>query len=178
MQDSQTSETTQKTIEETIGKTRAVTRKLIGHVDNSAAPGITVDILMNVSTPVASKGKRVPVVMSFGSVNPRPRPPGSPALPPGPDYREQLLAKNWGFATLDTNSVQADNAAGLTQGIIGLVNKGQPRSLEDWGVLRAWAWGASRGLDYLETDADCRPAQGCNLRPFARGQGRAGRARL
>src|SRR3546814_14811306 len=38
----------------------------------------------------------------------------------------------------------------LTQGIIGLANKGQPRSLDDWGVLRAWAWGASRVLDYLE----------------------------
>ncbi|MFA6116683.1 MAG: hypothetical protein WC729_21980 [Sphingomonas sp.] len=141
-----------ETVEETIGSTAVVTRKLVGHVDNAAAPGITVDILMNVSTPASAKGKHVPVVMSFGSVNPRPRPPGAPALPPGPDYREQLLAKNWGFATLDTNSVQADNAAGLTQGIIGLVNKGQPRSLEDWGVLRAWAWGASRGLDYLATD--------------------------
>jgi len=40
----------------------------------------------------------------------------------------------------------------LTGGIIGLVNKGQPRHPEDWGALRAWAWGASRGLDYLETD--------------------------
>jgi hypothetical protein len=33
-----------------------------------------------------------------------------------------------------------------------LVNKGQPRKPEDWGALRAWAWGASRALDYLETD--------------------------
>ena len=40
----------------------------------------------------------------------------------------------------------------MTKGIIGLVNKGQPRKPDDWGALRAWAWGASRGLDYLETD--------------------------
>ena len=52
----------------------------------------------------------------------------------------------------DPASVQADNGAGLTRGIIGLVNKGQPRKPEDWGALRAWAWGAGRGLDYLETD--------------------------
>ena len=40
----------------------------------------------------------------------------------------------------------------MTAGIIGLVNKGQRRKPDDWGSLRAWAWGASRGLDYLETD--------------------------
>jgi hypothetical protein len=40
----------------------------------------------------------------------------------------------------------------LTRGIIGLANKGQRRRPDDWGALRAWAWGASRVLDYLETD--------------------------
>lgn len=65
---------------------------------------------------------------------------------------EQLLAAGWGYATIEPASIQADNSAGLTRGIIGLVNKGQPRSPEDWGSLRAWGWGAARGLDYLETD--------------------------
>jgi hypothetical protein len=64
----------------------------------------------------------------------------------------QLIAAGWGFALLDPASVQADNGAGLTRGVIGLVNHGQARHPEDWGALRAWAWGASRGLDYLETD--------------------------
>ena len=64
----------------------------------------------------------------------------------------QLVAAGWGFVLLDPASVQADNGEGLTRGIIGLVNKGQPRTPEDWGALRAWAWGAGKGLDYLETD--------------------------
>ena len=66
---------------------------------------------------------------------------------------EQLLAAGWGYVTIDPNSIQADNGAEITRGIIGLVNKGQPRKPDDWGALRAWAWGAARGLDYLETDS-------------------------
>ena len=62
------------------------------------------------------------------------------------------MPTGWGFALFDPASVQADDGAGITRGIIGLVNKGQPRKPEDWGALRAWAWGAGRGLDYLETD--------------------------
>ena len=65
----------------------------------------------------------------------------------------QLLRDGWGYAQIDPSSIQADNGAGLTQGIIGLVNRGQPRKPDDWGSLRAWAWGAARGLDYLETDS-------------------------
>jgi len=76
------------------------------------------------------------------------------APPPAGDLpsTEQLLTAGWGYCTIDPASIQADNHAGITRGIIGLVNKGQPRKPEDWGVLRAWAWGAARGLDYLETD--------------------------
>jgi hypothetical protein len=69
-----------------------------------------------------------------------------------PPNQWQLAAAGWGFVLFDPASVQADDGAGITRGIIGLVNKGQPRKPEDWGALRAWAWGASRGLDYLETD--------------------------
>jgi hypothetical protein len=70
------------------------------------------------------------------------------------------LKRGWGYATLNTGSIQADSGGynamngnlGLTGGIIGLCNKGQPRKVDDWGVLRAWGWGASRALDYFETD--------------------------
>ncbi len=86
-------------------------------------------------------------VQRSAAVNPFGPPPATGAEP-----SEQLLAAGWGYATIDPGSIQADNGAGLTRGIIGLVNKGQPRKPDDWGSLRAWAWGAARGLDYLETD--------------------------
>jgi len=70
-----------------------------------------------------------------------------------PPNSSQLVRTGWGFVLFDPASVQADNGAGITRGIIGLINNGQPRKPADWGALRAWAWGASRGLDYLETDS-------------------------
>jgi len=87
-------------------------------------------------------------------------PPPAPIGPPGingtsndPPSQQQLIADGWGYITLNPTSIQADNEAGLTRGIIGLINKGRPRKPEEWGALRAWGWGASRMLDYLETDS-------------------------
>ena len=70
----------------------------------------------------------------------------------GPNWQQLVLSNGWGYAVIVPTSYQADNGAGLTRGIIGLCNKGQPRKPDDWGALRAWAWGASRALDYFETD--------------------------
>jgi hypothetical protein len=79
--------------------------------------------------------------------------PGGPgASNREPSAQEQIVMRGWGYASVATGSIQADNGQGLTCGIIGLVNKGQPRSLDDWGVLSAWAWGMSKVLDYFETD--------------------------
>jgi hypothetical protein len=81
--------------------------------------------------------------------------------PPGsdPPATEQLIAAGWGYAYVNPGSIQADNGAGLRKGVIGLVNKGRFRKPDDWGALRAWAWGASRGLDYLETDREVDAAR-------------------
>ena len=131
-----------------------VTKSLVGHVDNSAYPLVSVNIQVELTTP-ANAGGPVPVMMEFGFIgaNPFLRPGVTPPPPPpGPTWQQQVLAKGWGYATISPASIQADNGAGLTEGIIGLCNHGQPRGLEDWGALRAWAWGASRALDYFETD--------------------------
>jgi hypothetical protein len=182
---------------EFVGRTPALARQLIGHVDNREYPLIEVNINMVLVLPLNVKGP-VPVLIMFGfPALPAPAQPSPadleklntafkemmvksnpdmqaifdryPAYSPitrlaGPNFfapptngdsptTEQLLAAGWGYCMLEPNSVQADNGAGLTRGIIGLVNKGQPRKPGDWGALRAWAWGASRALDFLEKDS-------------------------
>ncbi len=78
--------------------------------------------------------------------------PFAPRGPGDPPAAQQLIADGWGYILIDPGSIQADNGTGITRGIIGLVNKGQPRKPDDWGALRAWAWGAARALDYLEAN--------------------------
>ncbi len=136
-----------------VGDQPVITKRLVGHVDNSSYPSIKVDIQLTLTTPV-NVDKPVPVVMEFGfSFPPGFRFPGAPAnISVEKSWQELLLEQGWGYAILVPTSFQADNGAGLTQGIIGLMNKGQPRKPEDWGTLRAWAWGASCAIDHFETD--------------------------
>jgi hypothetical protein len=137
---------------ETVGGVPVVTKHLTGHVDNSRDPNIKVDIELILATPERAAGP-VPVVMEFGFTRPVPAAIAARMTPqPGPAWQDQVLAKGWGYAILSPTSIQADNGAGLTKGIIGLMNKGESRKPDDWGALRAWAWGASRALDYFETD--------------------------
>lgn len=165
------------------GDVPAVTRQLLGVVDNSAYPAVSVIIQATITTPARASAP-VPVIIQVGGGNvpppegvtmpPNPcAPPGGfgargagpaggppaaagggrgAAAPSGPTWQQQLLAKGWGYAMFNPGSVQGDCGAGLTAGIIGLVNRGQPRKLDDWGALSAWGWGASRLLDYMETD--------------------------
>jgi endo-1,4-beta-xylanase len=159
---------------ETGGKP-AIQQEIVGVVDKSACPEIEVNISMSLTLPTDAQGP-VPVLLSFGwspfemeRFNFRgfgqrgdgPRPPSK---------QDQLIAAGWGCAMLNPTTVQDDSGgwqarrfgpaadpnaeptgAGLTRGIIGLTNRGQPRKSDQWGALRAWGWGASRALDYLET---------------------------
>jgi hypothetical protein len=150
--------TVTNTAEGKVGPYSVLGKQLVGHVDNSGYPEISVDIQMTLVTPAGAKGP-VPVMMMFGgagalpSMTPPARGARGAAQPGGdPPAQQQLIADGWGYASINPGSIQADNGEGLTKGVIGLVNKGQHRKPDDWGSLRAWAWGASRGLDYLETD--------------------------
>ncbi len=133
-------------------------KTLKGVVDNAAYPSLKVEIELLLATPL-NANKAVPVVMEFGFIR-SPFGNNAPITPLGlggagePTWKEQLISRGWGYAIIVPSSIQADNGAGLTEGIIGLVNKGSFRKADDWGALRAWAWGASRALDYFETDKE------------------------
>jgi GH35 family endo-1,4-beta-xylanase len=159
------------------GGRKALEQHVVGVVDNAACPEIAVAISMSLTLPKDASGP-VPVLMSFGWTPFEPSPfgfgnrggPGRDSGPRPPSKTDLLIAAGWGAVTINPATVQDDAGgwqpkslgpkpasdavppgAGLTRGIIGLTNRGQPRTPEQWGALRAWAWGASRGLDYLET---------------------------
>ncbi|MDQ8184944.1 hypothetical protein [Pelagicoccus sp. SDUM812002] len=143
----------------TVGGIPATVQKLSGEADNSSYPEIEVAIRATLVLPKET-GQPAPVLIMIGwKPLELPEDPSAPFALDGttprfnqdPPSFTQLIAAGWGFVYLEPTSYQADNGAGLTRGIIGLANKGQARKPDDWGVLRAWAWGASRCLDYLET---------------------------
>jgi hypothetical protein len=147
------------TARELNGDVPVITKTLKGHVDNASYRSISVNIDLALSTPADRSGP-VPVVMEL-ALSPevlaslKKRFPEMFQTPAGPSWQQQVLSKGWGYAVYIPTSVQPDNGEGLTEGVIGLVNQGKPRSRPDeWGALRAWAWGASRALDYFESDRD------------------------
>jgi hypothetical protein len=164
-----------RTREVEAGGKAALQKELVGVVDNSACPEIPVNISMSLTLPKETKGP-VPVLMSFGwtpfeieSFNRGDMGRRAEGARPQ-STRDKLIAAGWGCATLNPSTVQNDaggwqprrsgpgappnaapSGAGLTRGIIGLANRGQPRQPDQWGALRAWGWGASRAFDYLAT---------------------------
>jgi hypothetical protein len=132
------------TVEGESGGIATVTKTLVGTVDNSAFPQIKVTIQASFTVPKYAAGK-VPIIIQFG---------GGFGGKGGPNsWQQQALDKGWGYGTINPGSVQGDNNK-LREGIIGLCNKGEPRSPEDWGALRAWAWAVSCLIDYFEANPD------------------------
>jgi lysophospholipase L1-like esterase len=130
----------------TPGGIATVTKTLAGHVDNSAFPQINVTIQASFTVPKHAAG-RLPIILQFGFGTR----PGGTVRPNS--WTQQALDKGWAYGTINPVSIQGDNNR-LREGIIGLTNKGQPRGPEDWGALRAWAWGLSCLIDYFQANAD------------------------
>ena len=129
-----------------LGDIDVVLRALTGVVDNSSYPEISVNIQANVIYP-DNGAQNMPVVVEFGYGGGMPRAFGN-----SKPWQQMVVERGWAAATIVPGSIQADAGYGLTSGIIGLCNKGEFRKPTDWGSLRAWGWGASKLIDYFETD--------------------------
>jgi hypothetical protein len=126
---------------------KAVKKTIVGHIDNSAYPEATPTVLITLYIPKNITGK-VPLLVTVGGF--LGRFPGSKST--APTALDMVLAKGWAIATVNTGALQADNGAGFKTGIIGLLNKGNMRKPDEWGVFSAWCWGLSRAFDYFETE--------------------------
>jgi len=159
-----------KTVEATVGAYPVIGKLLLGHVDNSLDPSIDVDIRMTLVTPAHAAGP-VPVMMMFGGRGLPALEQGSPGPgaftpPPGsdPPATEQLIADGWGYASIMPGSIQADNGAGLTKGIIGLVNRGPPRKPEDSPLRISNRGVAARSAQAIGRHLRLYGPEGSNLR--------------
>lgn len=130
-------------------------RKLVGR-PNAEVEGIDLEIRMLVVTP-AIAGEKAPVLVMLG--------PGDETPPAEVDShgdlprQHLLIERGWGYAMLNTDTIQPDTPDGLSSGVIGYSKQGGYRDPDDWGTLRAWAWGASQALSFLETDSEVDPGQ-------------------
>jgi hypothetical protein len=67
---------------------------------------------------------------------------------------EEMIARGYGIAALQVGDLAPDNAKQFTDGVIRLFEGDATRSrpADAWAALAAWGWGASRALDYFETE--------------------------
>jgi hypothetical protein len=66
---------------------------------------------------------------------------------------EEAIARGYAMAAFSNADVDPDKDDGFKDGIHGLLDS-VPRPPDAWGTIAAWAWGASRVMDYFATDAD------------------------
>jgi hypothetical protein len=120
------------------------TEQWIGQVitpDGRSGPTIDATITF------PKRANKVPALIDYSYIWPPGfRLPG----PPSPDTQAMVLRRGWAHVAYRPTLLQADTAAQMHQGLIGLVR--WPRERHDWGALRAWGWGASQLREELAKD--------------------------
>ncbi len=84
----------------------------------------------------------------------------------------EIVARGYATASFNFNAVDPDRPDGFKDGVRSIFGS-QPPNPAAWGALSAWGWGASRVLDYLETDIDIDAKRVAII-----GHSRAGKAAL
>jgi hypothetical protein len=114
-------------------------RTVTGHIDISGYPQVRnaprIAGTLRIPRDAYDAGAEVPVVIVFGGLT----------------NWSHLAPQGWGIFAYSNNQLQPDSGgANLSSYIIGLINKGNWRSPDDWGTLAAWSWGISRLIDFFE----------------------------
>jgi len=66
----------------------------------------------------------------------------------------EILSRGYALAIVDRNALDGDEHDDFGNGVHGEFDPPGERTGDAWGTISAWAWGLSRGLDYLEMDDD------------------------
>ncbi len=68
---------------------------------------------------------------------------------------EAVIARGYATVAAWCNDLTPDRADGLAEGVPAMLGTGgtEQRAGDAWGAMGVWAWGLSRALDYIETDA-------------------------
>ena len=167
------------TVREKNGDVPVITKTLVGHVDNSADPNITVNIDLTLSTPADAKGP-VPVIMELGfskeflAMLAKRFPQFAAMNGNGPTWQQQVLAKGWGYAEYIPTSVQPDNGAGLTRGHHRPGQQGPTAQTRRLGRIEGVGLGREPLPRLLRNRQGCRRETGRHRGPLALWQGLAG----
>jgi hypothetical protein len=65
---------------------------------------------------------------------------------------EQVIARGYGIAAFHYAELAPDDEKTYRDGVIKFFDEAGGSTPYTWGALAAWAWGASRAMDYFETD--------------------------
>ncbi len=69
---------------------------------------------------------------------------------------EEVIERGYGIAAIQNNELAPDDTEDYHEGVIRLFEgeaAAEERAPDAWGALAAWGWGASRAMDYFETDS-------------------------
>jgi hypothetical protein len=116
------------------------------------APARSFSFEASLLTPNRTAGARVP---AFILINNRPLASADPTRAQKNEFwpADAIIARGYATAVFRTGDVDPDQAgdAARARGVRAVFHAGVEGE-DAWATLSAWAWGASRVLDYLQTD--------------------------
>ncbi len=127
----------------------AATLKEVDIVISSEGKSLTIRLNLFVPN---NAGKKVP---AFLVINNRGIDQADPSRKIKNEFwpAEEIVSRGYAAAVFQNSDVDPDNFDDFKNGIHGLLDRGE-RKGDSWGTIAAWAWGASRCMDYLVTDSD------------------------